>query len=83
MVGVIYLLSSIGFDMGPDTNCQLDNVKIYEVFADNSESLRHTFCGHDMPDAFNMNSNHLKIVAKKSPNFVGTGFRLYYNHIYA
>ncbi|KAL7734838.1 hypothetical protein ACLKA6_011119 [Drosophila palustris] len=70
------------FDMGPDTNCQLNNVKIYEVFADNSESLRHTFCGHDVPDAFNLNNNHLKIVAKKSPNFVGTGFRLYYNHIY-
>ncbi|XP_034481448.1 cubilin homolog [Drosophila innubila] len=80
--GITLKFNFRSFDMGPSSNCALDNVKIYELLADNSESLRHTFCGHEMPEDFTVNSNRLKVVSKKSPNFVGTGFRVYYNQIY-
>lgn len=66
-------------DMGPLTNCGLDNIKFYEVLPDNTEILRHSFCGQTVPAQFNMGVNRLKIVAKKSPNFDGTGFQLHYD----
>ncbi|XP_030569623.1 cubilin homolog [Drosophila novamexicana] len=70
------------FDMGSETNCPLDNIKIYEVLPDYSEKLRHTFCGRTEPEAFSVNYNRLRIIAKKSPNFDGIGFQLYYNYMY-
>ncbi|XP_060651506.1 cubilin homolog [Drosophila nasuta] len=67
------------FDMGSATNCDLNNISVYEKLDDDSETQRR-FCGSTMPAAFNMQSDRIRIVAKKSPNFVGSGFRLSYNH---
>lgn len=72
----------LDFNMGPDSNCGLDNVKFYEVLPDNTQLLRHTFCGLKTPSSFNMRVSRLKIVAKKSPNFDGTGFQLHYEPMY-
>ncbi|KAH8261248.1 hypothetical protein KR044_005812, partial [Drosophila immigrans] len=68
------------FDMGPDTHCDLNNIRVYEKLDDDTETLRHLFCGSTIIDTFNIQSDRIRIVAKKSPNFVGTGFRLFYNH---
>ncbi|XP_068150750.1 cubilin homolog [Drosophila tropicalis] len=70
--------SFLEFDMGSETNCPLDNIKFYEISADGSEKLRQTLCGQGYPESFVITSNHVKIVAKKSPNFDGTGFQIEY-----
>lgn len=68
--------------MGPLTNCALDNIKFYEVLPDNTELLRRSFCGQIVPVQFHIAVNRMKIVAKKSPNFDGTGFQLHYDPQY-
>ncbi|KAH8405045.1 hypothetical protein KR222_005560 [Zaprionus bogoriensis] len=75
----LYSFFCLEFDMGPDSNCDLDNVKFYELLPDNTQLLRHNFCGQNIPESFNMNASRLKIIAMKSPNFDGTGFRLAYD----
>ncbi|ALC43852.1 CG42255 [Drosophila busckii] len=64
------------FNMGSDVNCPLDYVKFYEVEPDNSEKLRNSFCGQHEFQVVRINAHHIKIVAKKSPNFDGTGFHI-------
>ncbi|XP_017863563.1 PREDICTED: cubilin homolog [Drosophila arizonae] len=66
------------FDMGSHSNCQLDNIKVYEVLPDFSEKLHYTFCGQEEPEVFLVKFNQIRIAAKKSPNFNGIGFQLYF-----
>ncbi|XP_032591059.1 cubilin homolog isoform X2 [Drosophila grimshawi] len=70
------------FNMGSESNCQLDNIKIYQIMPDNSEILRHTLCGSDPLEPLQANYNRLRIDAKKSPNFDGIGFQLSYSSTY-
>ncbi|XP_034105808.1 LOW QUALITY PROTEIN: cubilin homolog [Drosophila albomicans] len=79
--GVTLQFNFRSFDMGPNTNCDLDNIKFYEKLDDDTETLRHLFCGPTVIDSFKMQSDSIRIVAKKSPNFAGTGFRLYFNQL--
>ncbi|XP_022226345.2 cubilin homolog [Drosophila obscura] len=73
--GSILRISFTDFNMGTETNCNLDNIKFYKVLPDASEGLVQTLCGSTMPDDFDVNSNRAVVVAKKSPNFDGLGFQ--------
>ncbi|XP_013116992.2 cubilin homolog [Stomoxys calcitrans] len=66
------------FNMGPTTNCHLDNVKIFDIMPDGSEKLLKTLCGPDIPDGITSTSSQLAIISKKSPNFDGTDWSLTY-----
>ncbi|XP_017135474.1 cubilin homolog isoform X2 [Drosophila miranda] len=73
--GSILRISFTNFNMGSETNCNLDNIKFYKVLPDASEGLVQTSCGSTIPDDFDVGSNRAVIVAKKSPNFDGLGFQ--------
>ncbi|KAL9905968.1 cubilin 2 isoform 1-T1 [Glossina fuscipes fuscipes] len=66
------------FNMGTITNCQWDYVQIIDILPDDTEVLKNTYCGSDRPDHQRSASNRVAIVAKKSPNFDGTGWVIGY-----
>ncbi|XP_017081199.1 cubilin homolog [Drosophila eugracilis] len=63
------------FDMGSETNCDLDNVKIYANYL-NGRRLLKTICGSRIPEDYKTAKNNIIIVAKKSQNFNGLGFKI-------
>ncbi|EDV51468.2 cubilin homolog [Drosophila erecta] len=69
------LFSFPEFNMGSETNCDLDNVRFYDnVVGD--QTLVKTLCGSSIPDMFSIAKNNLIIVAKKTQNFDGLGFKM-------
>uniref|UniRef100_A0A1I8PX12 CUB domain-containing protein n=1 Tax=Stomoxys calcitrans TaxID=35570 RepID=A0A1I8PX12_STOCA len=67
------------FDMGSETNCHLDNLKIFDIMEDGTEKLLKSLCGLDNSGQTVISkSNRIAIVSKKSPNFDGTGWSLSY-----
>uniref|UniRef100_A0A1A9WD06 Cubilin n=1 Tax=Glossina brevipalpis TaxID=37001 RepID=A0A1A9WD06_9MUSC len=67
------------FNMGTITNCQWDYVQIIDILPDGTEKLKNTYCGSDRPDHQRSMSNRVAIIAKKSPNFDGTGWIIGYD----
>ncbi|XP_039485939.1 cubilin homolog [Drosophila santomea] len=63
------------FNMGSETNCDLDNVRFYDNVVDD-QSLVKTLCGSRIPDMLTIAKNNIIIVAKKSQNFDGLGFKM-------
>ncbi|XP_075163375.1 cubilin homolog [Haematobia irritans] len=66
------------FDMGSESNCHLDNVKFYDIMDDGTEKLLLTACGSIAPEPLISKSNRVAVVSKKSPNFDGTGWNLWF-----
>ncbi|XP_030375580.1 cubilin homolog [Scaptodrosophila lebanonensis] len=77
--GNIFTFSFFALDMGSEINCNLDNIKFYQILRDGTNKLIKTLCGSNMQQTFTVDSNRVLIVAKKSPNFDGTGFRFHYH----
>lgn len=72
----------LDFNMGPEVNCNLDNLKFYE--SDTTKvSLLKSFCGSTVPQDFTLTNTGVIIVAKKSPNFNGLGFFLNISPVFA
>ncbi|XP_073838456.1 cubilin homolog [Musca autumnalis] len=71
-------LHFVSFNMGPITNCHLDNLQIYEIMSDGSEKLLKTLCGPEKPGNVKSTSNQIRIISKTSPNIDGSGWSLMY-----
>ncbi|XP_070071373.1 cubilin homolog [Drosophila takahashii] len=63
------------FNMGSETNCDLDNVQFFDN-GTAARTLLKTICGSSIPNDFTFNNNKIVIIAKKSPNFDGLGFKM-------
>uniref|UniRef100_A0A1I8PW59 CUB domain-containing protein n=1 Tax=Stomoxys calcitrans TaxID=35570 RepID=A0A1I8PW59_STOCA len=74
----VILINFQSFNMGPITNCHLDNVQVYDIMPDGSEKLLQTFCGPDIPNDLTSTSSRVAIISKKSPNFDGTDWSVVY-----
>jgi len=61
--------------MGSESNCDLDNVRFYDSVVDDQRLVK-AICGSRIPDMFTIAKNNVIIVAKKSQNFDGLGFRM-------
>uniref|UniRef100_A0A6P4EJQ7 Cubilin n=1 Tax=Drosophila rhopaloa TaxID=1041015 RepID=A0A6P4EJQ7_DRORH len=68
------------FNMGSETNCDLDNIRFYGNYID-GRRLEKTLCGSKIPNYFSIANNNVTVIAKKSPNFDGLGFKMDINHI--
>ncbi|XP_059225289.1 cubilin homolog [Stomoxys calcitrans] len=67
------------FDMGSETNCHLDNLKIFDIMDDGTEKLLKSLCGlEESAQLVISKSNRIAVVSRKSPNFDGTGWSLSY-----
>ncbi|XP_075162494.1 cubilin homolog [Haematobia irritans] len=66
------------FNMGPEINCHLDNVKLFDIMPDGTEKLLKTLCGSTTPGEITSGTNRLAIISKKSPNFDGTYWSVTY-----
>ncbi|KMY99076.1 cubilin homolog isoform X1 [Drosophila simulans] len=63
------------FNMGSESNCDLDNVRFYDSVVDDQRLVKK-ICGSRIPEMFTIPKNNVIIVAKKSQNFDGLGFRM-------
>ncbi|EDW41163.1 GM24708 [Drosophila sechellia] len=68
------------FNMGSESNCDLDNVRFYDSVVDDQRLVKK-ICGSRISDMFTIPKNNVIIVAKKSQNFDGLGFRMYIKEI--
>uniref|UniRef100_A0A1I8NQJ8 CUB domain-containing protein n=1 Tax=Stomoxys calcitrans TaxID=35570 RepID=A0A1I8NQJ8_STOCA len=67
------------FDMGSETNCHLNNLKIFDIMDDGTEKLLKSLCGlEESAQLVISKSNRIAVVSRKSPNFDGTGWSLSY-----
>ncbi|XP_061400318.1 cubilin homolog [Musca vetustissima] len=67
------------FDMGPITNCHLDNFQVYDIMTNGTQKLLKTLCGPEIPSILVSTSNEIRISSKTSPNYAGNGWTLYFN----
>nr|XP_036671656.1 cubilin homolog [Drosophila suzukii] len=63
------------FNMGSETNCDLDNLQFYDNSID-GRTLVRSICGSRIPNDITIAKNNVIIIAKKSPNFDGLGFKI-------
>lgn len=63
------------FDMGPKQTCDTNYVEIIETLEGSGmDEVVRTFCGQDIPQTYNGNTNKLSVRFRKTLNFGGTGF---------
>ncbi|XP_017111903.1 cubilin homolog [Drosophila elegans] len=67
------------FNMGSETNCDLDNVRLYANTTDGRKLVKN-LCGSRIPNDFIIANNNVVLIAKKSPNFDGLGFKMEIKH---
>lgn len=65
--------------MGTESNCPWDHIKLYDILDDDTEVLRNTYCGSDHPASIISKTHRIAVIARKSPNFDGSGWTITYS----
>ncbi len=64
--------------MGSKITCESDYVEFIEESDDRTENVVRKYCGEDVPDPYVSSKNKLKVHYKKTVNFSGTGWVIYF-----